>query len=380
MKLFILTALAVVGLAVPMFGQPAVTFSEVNINSLSTVLDPAADSLRNYTGAALQLGPVTGTSRPSIYANGACCLNGYVTKNTTDAVLASASLATGTLKAKSSLALSANTSVINGGLPVGVRNGAASASAAFADSFRTYTGSLPFLWTNGTTATFNFNVTGQFTITGTVPDPATSSPPKPIDLVYAQLVVRVYKPGTIDLIKQVKEFDFSRPFSEFLALLNQIDANQIAVDYWYFGQVLANFTPPVDPSKILALPANVQFTFTPGGDFDWVATFDTNAHIDASLQNVGATLDFSNSLVSSYDGPPGTTTYSGSGVFPSTLPLGQAPPNPFTGTGTPGQSNCEGKTTSALAKQYGGLAKAAAALGAPSVEALQKSIASFCGI
>lgn len=379
MKLFILTAFAVVGLAVPMSAQPTVTFSEVNINSLSTVLDPAADLLRNDTGAAVQLGPITG-SRAGGFSNiGA---PGVIVKNVTDAVLASASLATGTLKAKSSLALGANTfaSPLGFVLPVGVRNGAASASAVFADSFRTYTGSLPFLWTNGTTATFHFNVTGQFTITGTVPDPATSSPPKPIDLVYAQLVVRVYKPGTIDLIKQVKEFDFSRPFSEFIALNNQINANQITVDYWYFGQVLADFNPPIDPSKILALPADVQFTFTPGGDFDWVATLDTNAHIDASLQNVGATLDFSNSLVSSYDGPPGTTTYSGSGVFPSTLPLGQAPANPFTGTGTPGQSNCQGKTTSALAKQYGGLAKAAAALGAPSVEALQNSIASFCGI
>jgi uncharacterized repeat protein (TIGR03803 family) len=46
--------------------------------------------------------------------------------------------------------------------------------------------------------------------------------------------------------------------------------------------------------------------------------------------------------------------------------------------GTPGKPNCFGKSVSALARQYGGLNAAAAALGRPSVRALQKAIMEFC--
>jgi hypothetical protein len=46
--------------------------------------------------------------------------------------------------------------------------------------------------------------------------------------------------------------------------------------------------------------------------------------------------------------------------------------------GTPGKANCHGKSVSALAKQYGGLNNAAAALGYPSVSALQDAILAHC--
>ena len=47
--------------------------------------------------------------------------------------------------------------------------------------------------------------------------------------------------------------------------------------------------------------------------------------------------------------------------------------------GTPGKADCYGKSVSALAKQYGGLNNAAAALGFSSVNALQNAIVTFCG-
>jgi len=47
--------------------------------------------------------------------------------------------------------------------------------------------------------------------------------------------------------------------------------------------------------------------------------------------------------------------------------------------GTPGSANCNGKTTSSLAKLYGGMPSAAAALGYPNVGALQAAINTFCG-
>ncbi len=46
--------------------------------------------------------------------------------------------------------------------------------------------------------------------------------------------------------------------------------------------------------------------------------------------------------------------------------------------GTPGQANCEGKTVSALAEQFGGLDAAASDLGFSSVKALQDSLRAFC--
>jgi len=46
--------------------------------------------------------------------------------------------------------------------------------------------------------------------------------------------------------------------------------------------------------------------------------------------------------------------------------------------GTPGQSNCHGKTVSALARQFRGLQRASVALGFSSVDALQNGIDLFC--
>jgi hypothetical protein len=52
------------------------------------------------------------------------------------------------------------------------------------------------------------------------------------------------------------------------------------------------------------------------------------------------------------------------------------PPPRF--AGTPGRANCHGQSVSALAKQYGGLNGAAAALGYASVDALQNAVQAFC--
>jgi hypothetical protein len=46
--------------------------------------------------------------------------------------------------------------------------------------------------------------------------------------------------------------------------------------------------------------------------------------------------------------------------------------------GKPGASNCHGKSVSTLARQYGGLAAAATALGFPDTQALQNAIRLYC--
>jgi YVTN family beta-propeller protein len=64
------------------------------------------------------------------------------------------------------------------------------------------------------------------------------------------------------------------------------------------------------------------------------------------------------------------------GVNPAAFGLFIQPARRF--AGTPGKANCHGKSVSALAKQYGGLNGAAAALGFDSVKALQIAIDEFC--
>src|SRR5205814_8707199 len=48
------------------------------------------------------------------------------------------------------------------------------------------------------------------------------------------------------------------------------------------------------------------------------------------------------------------------------------------GAGTPGQANCHGKTVSAVARQFGGVANAASELGFSSVSGLQDGLKTFC--
>jgi YVTN family beta-propeller protein len=73
----------------------------------------------------------------------------------------------------------------------------------------------------------------------------------------------------------------------------------------------------------------------------------------------------------------------------ATIPVGNTPeafgifieperkPPPPQFAGTPGKANCHGKSVSALARQYGGLNAAAAALGYSDVSALQNAIMAF---
>ena len=311
-----------------------VTFTEAQVNSATSAFnDPAPDLIRSLTGADIEVGPVNGAHNLAFGSGG-----NYVVKLVTDSVYSRASLATGTVKTKALLQFGPNLAVGGTGSPLGSRNGSASATSTFADSFRTYSANTPFLWTSGTTARFNFGVTGQYTLGGTIPRPASQAAGEPLDQVYALLFINIYKPGTIDLLRQLKEFNFAAypdsatASAAFQALANQIQANLITRDYWYFGDVVAWFAGTIPADKIIPVntstPVPIQFQFTPGGDFDWTVTIDTTAQLDASLQSVSATLDFSNSVVTTYDAPAGTTTYSGSGTFPGTHPFNEIPPPP----------------------------------------------------
>ena len=78
-------------------------------------------------------------------------------------------------------------------------------------------------------------------------------------------------------------------------------------------------------------------------------------------------------IMTESDTVTGTITFS---RFDNPFAVVFQPPPKF--AGTPGKVNCHGKSVSALAKQYGGLSHAAAALGYASVKALQDAISAYC--
>ena len=211
-------------------------------------------------------------------------------------------------------------------MPVGQNNGSASATATFADSFSTYAGSSPFLWSDGDSVTFEFAITGQYSLPPGILAPTGFEPGQIKNLVTASLRFQAYTPGGLDLLQQLTTFDFNtRPYEEFSQINAQLQSKRIpdSLGFWYLGDPVAYFD--VDPASVLHVnpdsPTEVTFSFNPNGDFEWVLTLDTLLQLDASLQNVTASLDFSHTIQTNYIPPPGTTTFSSSGHFPGTLPI-----------------------------------------------------------
>ena len=121
--------------------------------------------------------------------------------------------------------------------------------------------------------------------------------------------------------------------------------------------------------------------------------------IDTATNTVTATIPVGGGPVSAAVSPDGSKVYVANTFSSSvsvidtvtntviaTIPVGSTPiafgifiqPAPRF-AGTPGKANCYGKSVSALVRQYHGLNAAAAALGFPSVKALQKAILEYCG-
>ena len=102
---------------------------------------------------------------------------------------------------------------------------------------------------------------------------------------------------------------------------------------------------------------------------------------------MAVTPDGSKVFVANEQSQPGSVSVidAATNAVTATIPVGSGPqafgifiqPVPRF-AGTPGKANCYGKSVSALARQYGGLNSAAAALGYSDVSALQTAIMAFC--
>lgn len=302
---------------------PVTTYTSAFVNSNTSVnYDSNPDSVRDTSSADVSIALVSGTHNGAV-GNG---VGGYTIKSITDNVSASASLGSGTLKAYAAGGFGTDGQVVGTPLSSGSLMGIASATAGFADSFRTFEDNHPFLWSDGDLAKFQFTITGSSSDSGGL-DASNS-------FLYASLSFNAYTAGTLDLLEQLNNFDWSAypDFDSALpvwsALNTEINSRLIDRGFWYLGEL--QYAPfEIDPAMVVAVdadaPALLSFEFEPGDDFDWILTLDTLFQADQTLQNVSATLDFANTVTTSYIAPDGTTTYSASGLFPQTLNLADAP-------------------------------------------------------
>jgi YVTN family beta-propeller protein len=159
---------------------------------------------------------------------------------------------------------------------------------------------------------------------------------------------------------------------------------------------------PIGPVPVPQLGGSVPFgvAVSPDGRtvyvtsraLNTVSVIDTasnmvTATIPVGLDPVGVAVTSDGSKV--YVANAGSSTVSviatATNTVTATIPVGTEPQafGLFIGpapkfAGTPGKANCYGKSVSALARQYGGLNNAAAALGYSSARELQKAIFEFC--
>jgi|GEM_PF-2683431 len=274
----------------------------------------------------------------------------YVAKPTTSINFASASLASASLKSRTYLGFGANLpyddSVYAPSMDYGHNFSHTGANVSFGDSFQTYSENSPFLWSDGTNASFHFAISGDAKLPSVIADTIGTPLERTSNTqIFSVMSINIYKTGTLDLIRQMNEIS-SGPiddatWAQYMALNQQVNDNQITRQYWYLGQPVGTFGDGslisddmgANLEHFVSLddgPAVLDFAFTPGGDFDWDIQFNTTVRLDTALENTFVDFDFSHTIVTTYNAPDGATTYSASGLFPGTLALSSAP-----GSGVP---------------------------------------------
>jgi hypothetical protein len=143
-----------------------------------------------------------------------------------------------------------------------------------------------------------------------------------------------------------------------------------------------------------ATPDAPDTTYNGDGDAFVIRLNPTGSDFVYSTFLGGSDLDYGNAIAVDVAGNAYVIGQTGSTDLPTTAGAFQAtgggvpPGNPsafvtkigerLVFAGTPGEPNCRGKSVSALAQQYRGLAAAAAALGFPDPQALQEAIDVYC--
>jgi YVTN family beta-propeller protein len=136
---------------------------------------------------------------------------------------------------------------------------------------------------------------------------------------------------------------------------------------------VTNFSPPT-VSVIDAATNKVTATIPVDGNPYGVAVSPNGSRVYAVTR--GSSAGGSMSVIDTATNKVTTTITDPSFVEPIAFGIFIQPAPKF--AGSPGKANCYGKSVSALARQYGGLKAAAAALGYSSVSALKHAIRAYC--
>lgn len=201
-----------------------------------------------------------------------------------------ADLSTGTLKSQSTVVNSQVGSYLY-----------VQSNAFFGDGFRTANpNGSPYTWGPTSSGQFTFNLSGTIA----------ASPSLQLLNSGAFVVLTLFQPGTLD--PNLRSAGIPQVLTYY---------------YWQLGNPSLNLsscgnqicTTLVPTGYLSSFPQTISQTINPGGDFDWSLVIGSYGQ---PLDQIGSyDLDFSHTLTAAYQGPEGTTTYSQSGVFPSTSPL-----------------------------------------------------------
>lgn len=286
-------------------GQTTTAFSQARVSYIYGAPSETPLFDTNNTGAATQV---------SIVA---------LTYNGIEQASASASLATAALKAGS------------GGTAFDINS---SAGVAFGDTFGAVhsQSGLAHAWTSADTVRFSFSVTGTFV----------EVPPAPIMVLLDKDFERsvlftfaAYRPGAFDRQSRINalmlEPNSQARNAEWARLNREISALRIADNASWLGRV---YSPYDDFSQVPFVPVSadvpsvISIDFNPGGAFEWRASLDIRTRFQPDMflgERTTLAADFTHTVGATFNGPAGTITTSGSGLFPDTVAM-QPVPEPGT--------------------------------------------------
>ncbi len=274
---------AVVGAAIALAGWPA---QAVPITQLSSVVTQYLwDDGTNTVSVTT---PINNTNGAAASSSVTAPANAFGAVN----VSASADLATGTLRAAAAVSAT--------GVADSIVFGAA--NARIGDGLRTGSPTGPFTWTPGNDARFTFDISGSIT----------GSP----DFGGTFLSLFLFEAGTLDTVPTQST--------------GLIGGRGVA---WTFGpqnQVLTNATVLQNFDTVPTAGLTIDYTFNPGGDFDWLLVFSANGGLFGNDGADSLVADFGSTVHVSYSGPAGATTTSVSGLFGPITDVPAQVPEPST--------------------------------------------------
>ncbi|WP_312161989.1 PEPxxWA-CTERM sorting domain-containing protein [Phenylobacterium sp.] len=291
--------------ATVLLASPAIAGTYAGIDNGYGLPPNDRSSLYDFANSDVVFGD-SGSREVGYCVAGSGCAD-VVWKPVTGDVWASASLANAELKTRAYLSFGENKpgSAV---AQLGSNFETASATASFDDTFYiTSASGSPFLWNAGSNVGFNFDVSGAAEWSeNLVADPAS------LTNIYSRLDFLAYDPVSYEVItgKSWLLGDYATN-SAFWSALNDPLLTPAVWDGLEVVDLLSSST--------------INYTFNPGQDFFWTLRLTNWVALDVTEENVFASLDFSHTVKTSYQGPEGSVTRSASALFPFTTPVSAVP-------------------------------------------------------